>query len=145
MEEESFEDEEIAKFLNEQFISVKVDRKNVRISTPSTWQPCRHLPTQGWPMSVWLTPEGNSLGWDLFPSSRRRPWSNDRFLLVLRHWLRPLGSPYRDSGASERLTSFLKQSSGGELYGTNSRVFIMKSSNFIETDLIQFMGATGGT
>src|SRR5579862_9731292 len=58
MEHESFEDETIARILNEYFVPVKVDREErpdvdrvymlfVQASTGSG----------GWPMSVWLTPE----------------------------------------------------------------------------------------
>jgi len=58
MEKESFENEAIAKLLNEYFISIKVDREErpdldkiymtfVQASTGSG----------GWPMSVWLTPD----------------------------------------------------------------------------------------
>jgi len=59
MERESFENEDVAKVLNEHFVPVKVDREErpdldrvymlfVQASTGSG----------GWPMSVWLTPEG---------------------------------------------------------------------------------------
>jgi hypothetical protein len=59
MERESFENEDVARVLNENFVPVKVDREErpdldrvymlfVQASTGSG----------GWPMSVWLTPEG---------------------------------------------------------------------------------------
>jgi uncharacterized protein YyaL (SSP411 family) len=59
MEHESFENEDVARVLNENFVPVKVDREErpdldrvymlfVQASTGSG----------GWPMSVWLTPEG---------------------------------------------------------------------------------------
>ena len=73
MERESFESEEIARVLNENFVSVKVDREErpdvdrmymlfVQASTGSG----------GWPMSVWLTPERKPFfGGTYFPPDNR--------------------------------------------------------------------------
>lgn len=58
MERESFENEDVARVLNENFVSIKVDREErpdldriymlfVQAATGSG----------GWPMSVWLTPD----------------------------------------------------------------------------------------
>jgi uncharacterized protein YyaL (SSP411 family) len=94
MEHESFEDEATARFLNEHFVPVKVDREErpdvdrvymlfVQASTGSG----------GWPMSVWLTPERKPFfGGTYFPPDNRygrpgfrailenlaRAWTNDR-------------------------------------------------------------------
>jgi hypothetical protein len=94
MERESFENEEVAKVLNEHFVPVKVDREErpdidriymmfVQASTGSG----------GWPMSVWLTPEGKPFyGGTYFPPDSRygrpgfrtvleslaRTWRNER-------------------------------------------------------------------
>ena len=59
MEEESFEDEEIARTLNEHFVPIKVDREE-RPDLDSIYQTiCQMTSGQGgWPLSVWLTPEG---------------------------------------------------------------------------------------
>jgi uncharacterized protein YyaL (SSP411 family) len=69
MERESFENEDVARILNEHFVPVKVDREErpdldrvymlfVQASTGSG----------GWPMSVWLTPEGKPFfGGTYFP------------------------------------------------------------------------------
>ena len=58
MERESFEDEEIAKFLNENFVCVKVDREE-RPDLDSIYMLAVQLVTGrgGWPMSVFLTPD----------------------------------------------------------------------------------------
>jgi len=73
MEHESFENEDIARILNEHFVPVKVDREErpdldrvymlfVQASTGSG----------GWPMSVWLTPEGKPFfGGTYFPPDTR--------------------------------------------------------------------------
>ena len=73
MERESFESEEIARVLNDHFVSIKVDREErpdvdrmymlfVQASTGSG----------GWPMSVWLTPERKPFfGGTYFPPDNR--------------------------------------------------------------------------
>jgi uncharacterized protein YyaL (SSP411 family) len=57
MEEESFEDEEIAAYLNANYIAVKVDREE-RPDVDSIYMSAVQSLTGrgGWPMSVWLTP-----------------------------------------------------------------------------------------
>ena len=57
MEEESFEDLEIARYLNEHFIAIKVDREE-RPDIDSIYMVALQVLTGGggWPMNVWLTP-----------------------------------------------------------------------------------------
>ncbi|PSQ28000.1 thioredoxin domain-containing protein [Halobacteriales archaeon QS_9_68_17] len=59
MEEESFEDEEIAETLNGDFVPIKVDREE-RPDLDSIYQTVCQLVSGrgGWPLSAWLTPEG---------------------------------------------------------------------------------------
>ena len=60
MEHESFENEEVAGILNEHFISIKVDREE-RPDLDEIYMNATILFTRGhggWPMSVWITPEG---------------------------------------------------------------------------------------
>ena len=60
MEHESFEDEEVARVLNEHFIPIKVDREE-RPDLDEIYMNATILYTRGhggWPMSVWLTPDG---------------------------------------------------------------------------------------
>src|SRR5512138_764040 len=59
MERESFEDEEIARVLNEHYVAVKVDREE-RPDVDAVYMTAVQLLTGGggWPMSVWLTPDG---------------------------------------------------------------------------------------
>jgi uncharacterized protein len=56
MEEESFEDEEIAEYLNEYFISVKVDREE-RPDVDTIYMSAVQVLTGqgGWPLNVWMT------------------------------------------------------------------------------------------
>jgi len=58
MEEESFEDEEIAQYLNENYIAVKVDREE-RPDIDAVYMSAVQAITGrgGWPMTVWLTPD----------------------------------------------------------------------------------------
>ena len=59
MEHESFHDEETARFMNRHFVSVKVDREE-RPDVDSIYMDAVHTMTGrgGWPMTVFLTPEG---------------------------------------------------------------------------------------
>src|SRR5438128_264488 len=69
MEEESFEDPEVARELNERFVSIKVDREE-RPDLDSVYMQAVQLLTQhgGWPMSVFLTPEAKPFfGGTYFP------------------------------------------------------------------------------
>src|SRR3990172_4701436 len=58
MEEESFEDEEIARFLNERFVAIKVDREE-RPDVDDIYMRAVQALTGhgGWPLNVWLTPD----------------------------------------------------------------------------------------
>ena len=59
MEEESFDDEEVARYLNENYIAIKVDRE-VRPDLDAIYMSAVQLFLQGrggWPMTVWLTPD----------------------------------------------------------------------------------------
>jgi uncharacterized protein YyaL (SSP411 family) len=58
MEEESFDEPEIARILNEHFIAIKVDRE-VRPDVDAVYMSAVQAMTGsgGWPLSVWLTPE----------------------------------------------------------------------------------------
>ena len=59
MADESFDDEAVAAVLNEEFVPVKVDREE-RPDIDSIYQTvCQRVSGRGgWPLSVWLTPEG---------------------------------------------------------------------------------------
>jgi uncharacterized protein YyaL (SSP411 family) len=58
MERESFEDEEIAEFINRNYIAIKVDREE-RPDVDSIYMTAVQMMTQrgGWPMTLWLTPD----------------------------------------------------------------------------------------
>jgi len=60
MAHESFEDEEVARILNRSFVAIKVDREERPDVDQIYMSVCQALTGQGgWPLSVFLTPEGN--------------------------------------------------------------------------------------
>ena len=74
MADESFDDEEVAAMLNDSFVSIKVDREE-RPDVDSIYQTiCQQVSGRGgWPLSVWLTPDGRpfQVG-TYFPKEPRR-------------------------------------------------------------------------
>jgi uncharacterized protein YyaL (SSP411 family) len=73
MERESFEDEATAKVLNSHFVSIKVDREE-RPDVDAIYMEAVQALTQrgGWPMSVFLTPDGEPFyGGTYFPNADR--------------------------------------------------------------------------
>ena len=69
MERESFEDEETARLMNEQFVNIKVDREE-RPDVDHIYMNAVQMLTGrgGWPMTVFLTPEGKPFyGGTYFP------------------------------------------------------------------------------
>ena len=86
MEEESFEDEEVARYLNEHYVAIKVDREE-RPDVDAVYMNAVQTLTGGggWPMTVWLTPDRRPFyGGTYFP-----PRDGDRgvavgFLTLLR-------------------------------------------------------------
>ena len=73
MERESFEDEIIAGMMNENFVSIKVDREE-RPDLDQVYMQAVQMLTGsgGWPMTVFLTPEGKPFyGGPSFPPTDR--------------------------------------------------------------------------
>jgi len=69
MEKQSFENEDIARYLNEYFVTIKVDREQ-RPDVDSTFMSAVQMLTGsgGWPMSVFMTPQGKPFyGGTYFP------------------------------------------------------------------------------
>jgi uncharacterized protein YyaL (SSP411 family) len=88
MARESFQDEEVAAFLNEHFISVKVDREE-RPDVDRVYMTYVQATTGsgGWPMSVWLTPDLEPIfGGTYFPPDNRS--GRRGFLSILRELAR---------------------------------------------------------
>ena len=73
MEHESFEDDETARLMNERFVNVKVDREE-RPDVDALYMDAVVALTGhgGWPMTVFLTPEGEPFfGGTYFPPEPR--------------------------------------------------------------------------
>ncbi len=117
MEEESFEDEEIAAFLNEHYVCIKVDREE-RPDVDAIYMSAVQALTGsgGWPMSVWLTPEREPFfGGTYFPPRDGARGARHGFLTVLRELPRDLPRAIRD-GCGRRpasLVEAVRQRHGG--------------------------------
>ncbi|MBI3801444.1 MAG: thioredoxin domain-containing protein, partial [Deltaproteobacteria bacterium] len=85
MEEESFENEEIAQYLNENYIAIKVDREE-RPDIDAIYMTAVQAMTGGggWPMTVWLTPDRKPFyGGTYFPARDGERGSPVGFLTLL--------------------------------------------------------------
>jgi len=84
MERESFENDEIAALLNERFVCIKVDREE-RPDVDSIYMSAVQLLTQrgGWPMSVFLTPDGRPFyGGTYWPPTARMGMPGFRDVII---------------------------------------------------------------
>ncbi|MDQ7039186.1 MAG: thioredoxin domain-containing protein [Aquificota bacterium] len=90
MEKESFEDEEIARILNENFVSIKVDREE-RPDIDSVYMSvCQAMTgTGGWPLTIIMTPDRRPFfAGTYFPKEGRygRPGLKEILLTVAKAW-----------------------------------------------------------
>jgi uncharacterized protein len=116
MEEESFEDQDIAGFLNAHYIPVKVDREE-RPDVDAIYMSAVQALTGsgGWPTSVWLTPEREPFfGGTYFPPRDGARGARFGFLTVLRE----IADTYARDGdrvrrAQSSLTEAVKQQMEG--------------------------------
>jgi uncharacterized protein len=90
MERESFEDEATAADLNEHFVAIKVDREERPDLDAIYMDSVQQMTGQGgWPMSVFLTPDGEPFyGGTYFPNERRQgmPAFRDVLAGVVEAW-----------------------------------------------------------
>jgi hypothetical protein len=84
MAHESFEDEQTAKIMNELFVNIKVDREERPDLDGIYMQAVQAMTGQGgWPMSVWLLPDGSPFyGGTYFPPVERYGMPSFRRVLV---------------------------------------------------------------
>jgi len=86
MEEESFEDDEIARYLNENYVAIKVDREE-RPDVDAVYMSAVQTLTGrgGWPMTVWLTPDREPFyGGTYFPARDGDRGARVGFLTLLK-------------------------------------------------------------
>ena len=119
MEHESFENEAIAAILNESFVAIKVDREE-RPDIDRIYMAYVQAATGsgGWPMSVWLTPEGKPfVGGTYFPPDSRygRPGFGDVLGRIATAWATEHDRIVSASG--DVLKELQKQSALGESEG----------------------------
>ena len=121
MEEESFDDEEIAQYLNENYVAIKVDRE-VRPDLDAIYMSAVQLFNQGrggWPMTVWLTPDGEPFsGGTYFPARDGDRGAPVGFLTLLQRLKEAYDEqPDRVAAASaevtERVRAMLSPGAGG--------------------------------
>ena len=111
MEEESFENPEVAKVMNELFVSIKVDREERPDLDNLYMTAVQALTGQGgWPLSVFVTPEKKPFfGGTYWPPEDR--WGRPGFVSVLRSvadsWKKNREAVLRDSG---ELTELIQKS-----------------------------------
>ncbi len=113
MEEESFEDLEIARHLNDHYIAVKVDREE-RPDVDSVYMSAVQALTGqgGWPMSVWLTPERQPFfGGTYFPPRDGARGARFGFLSILRELAETYeSSPERIASHAAELSEAVRRS-----------------------------------
>jgi len=114
MERESFEDPSIAGLLNAGFVPVKVDREE-RPDVDAVYMDAVMTLTGrgGWPMSVFLTPDGRPFyGGTYFPPEDRfgRPGFPTLLKAIAEAWEQDRAALFEDAG---RLTRRLKERSAG--------------------------------
>lgn len=86
MEDESFEDEEIARYMNENYVAIKVDREE-RPDVDAIYMSAVQTMTGrgGWPMTVWLTPASEPyFGGTYFPPRDGARGARVGFLTLLK-------------------------------------------------------------
>ena len=115
MAHESFEDEEVARALNESWVSIKVDREERPDVDQVYMAACQALTGQGgWPLSAFLTPEGRPfyVG-TYFPKTSRygRPGLIDLLNMLFEKWRSERATVLK---AADQLTQVLRgpESSG---------------------------------
>lgn len=120
MEEESFEDEEIAAYVNANYIPIKVDREE-RPDVDAIYMTSVQALTGrgGWPMTVWLTADRRPYyGGTYFPPHDGARGMRVGFLTILRE-LRRLATedPERMERAAQQLVSVVEERLSGTAPG----------------------------
>ena len=132
MAEESFEDPDIAETLNEDFVPIKVDREERPDIDTLYMNVCQMVRgSGGWPLSVWLTPEGKPFHvGTYFPPEATGNMPSFGSVLddIAASWNDPERRPRLESQA-DQWTSSTK----GELEGTPGRAGEAPDEGFLDT------------
>jgi uncharacterized protein YyaL (SSP411 family) len=111
MEGESFEDEEIARYMNAHYVCIKVDREERPDLDAIYMSAVQALSgSGGWPMSVWLTPEREPFfGGTYFPPRDGARGAQHGFLTILRELADTyVKDPARVARAASQLVSAVR-------------------------------------
>jgi uncharacterized protein YyaL (SSP411 family) len=127
MEEESFEDLEIARYLNENYVAIKVDREE-RPDVDAIYMAAIHAMRGrgGWPMNVWLTADAKPFyGGTYFPARDGDRGTRHGFLTVLSKLKQefdanPEGVAETADALAARLIRSLAPNTSGDLPGAGS-------------------------
>jgi uncharacterized protein YyaL (SSP411 family) len=111
MAHESFEDEEVARILNEKYVSIKVDREERPDIDSIYMRVCQMLTGHGgWPLSVFLTPDQKPFYVGTYFPKRSR-YGHPGFIDVLTQLYEKFkANPKEITAISEQITKSLKQS-----------------------------------
>ena len=120
MEEESFDDQEIARYLNENYVTIKVDREE-RPDVDAIYMKAVQMLTGsgGWPMTVWLTPDQKPFyGGTYFPARDGDRGARVGFTTLLRK-LKEIYDTQADrvAQASAQLTESIQPNLGADRGG----------------------------
>jgi len=115
MERESFEDPDLAKLLNDHFVSIKIDREE-RPDIDSIYMKAIQAMGQqgGWPLNIFITPEGIPFySGTYFPPEKRfnLPSFSDVLIFLTKTWL---DEPEKVKKQSEALATAIRESSQRE-------------------------------
>jgi uncharacterized protein YyaL (SSP411 family) len=134
MAEESFEDPAVADLLNESFVPIKVDREE-RPDVDAVYMEVCQLVTGGggWPLSAWLTPEGEPFYVGTYfptesPPNRNVPGFRDLLERIASSWADPDQRREMESRADQwtaALTDRLESTPGPDERGTAPGVGIV--------------------
>jgi hypothetical protein len=113
MERESFEDDQLARFLNEHFVPIKVDREE-RPDVDKIYMDSLHALGQqgGWPLNIFTTPDGRPItGGTYFPPTGRHglPAFREVLQVLAEAWQTRRQDILRNA---EALTAHLRQQAG---------------------------------
>ena len=132
MADESFEDPNIAESLNENFVPIKVDREERPDIDTLYMNVCQMVQgSGGWPLSVWLTPEGKPFHvGTYFPPEAKGNMPSFGSVLddIAASWNDPERRPRLESQADQWASS-----TKGELEGTPDRAGEAPGEGFLDT------------
>jgi uncharacterized protein len=120
MEEESFEDVEVARFLNEQYVAIKVDREERPDVDTVYMTALQALQRQGgWPMSVWLDADRRPFfAGTYFPARDGDRGAGRGFLSILRDLAEIYSDdPQRVADAAQSITGAVRSAMAGVASG----------------------------